>query len=268
MSSSLAQRLACYGTVASTATVVTGDIQVYDGPPISMDDSYITLSLSGLEFTLFNSVEIDRQSGWWQGSTTCCGWETTSWGASYCTWYSQRVNFSAQSFVDLRVECDFQYLYGVKFQPVGAPVGSPPCADTNELCFVSFWSYNSCNGGDGGSSGNCDESRTYHLGFEATKPFPDFDRYRGWIRIEGPADDLKITRWAYEDSGGPIDVGEEPPPACPADLNGDGKVDGGDLGILLGNFGKKGGGIGDINGDGLVDGGDIGLMLGFWGDCN
>jgi hypothetical protein len=47
-----------------------------------------------------------------------------------------------------------------------------------------------------------------------------------------------------------------------ADLNGDGIVDGGDLGLLLAQWGSSG--SGDLNGDGTVDGGDIGLMLVEW----
>ncbi|MCA9284678.1 MAG: beta-propeller fold lactonase family protein [Phycisphaerales bacterium] len=48
----------------------------------------------------------------------------------------------------------------------------------------------------------------------------------------------------------------------PADLNGDGLVDGADLGILLGAWG--GSGPGDLNGDGTVDGADLGLLLAAW----
>ncbi len=53
-----------------------------------------------------------------------------------------------------------------------------------------------------------------------------------------------------------------------ADLNNDLKVDGGDLGILLGDWGVVpfGGCLSDLNGDGVVDGGDLGIMLGQWGD--
>ena len=54
---------------------------------------------------------------------------------------------------------------------------------------------------------------------------------------------------------------EEP---CPEDLNGDGIVNGADLGLLLGSWGTSGQ---DINGDGIVDGADLGLLLGAWGDC-
>ncbi|MDZ4828584.1 MAG: dockerin type I repeat-containing protein [Phycisphaerae bacterium] len=52
---------------------------------------------------------------------------------------------------------------------------------------------------------------------------------------------------------------------CPADLNGDGAVDGADLGSLLGNWG--GAGTGDINSDGTVNGADLALLLGAWGSC-
>ena len=48
-----------------------------------------------------------------------------------------------------------------------------------------------------------------------------------------------------------------------SDVNGDGVVNGADLGLLLGNFG--GIGIGDIDCDGDVDGADLGLLLSAWG---
>jgi hypothetical protein len=53
-----------------------------------------------------------------------------------------------------------------------------------------------------------------------------------------------------------------PEPALPGDLNGDGIVDGADLGILLGAWGTSG--PGDLNGDGVVDGADLGILLGAW----
>ncbi len=45
----------------------------------------------------------------------------------------------------------------------------------------------------------------------------------------------------------------------PADLNGDGEVDGADLGILLQSWNR--GGAADLNGDGTVDGADLGILL-------
>ncbi len=52
---------------------------------------------------------------------------------------------------------------------------------------------------------------------------------------------------------------------CPADLNGDGTVDGSDLGELLAHWG--GARPGDLNDDGIVDGADLGELLAQWGDC-
>jgi FAD/FMN-containing dehydrogenase len=49
-----------------------------------------------------------------------------------------------------------------------------------------------------------------------------------------------------------------------ADLNGDGVVDGADLGALLSQWGAQGGPA-DLNGDGVVDGVDLGKMLAGWG---
>lgn len=50
--------------------------------------------------------------------------------------------------------------------------------------------------------------------------------------------------------------------ADPADINGDGIVDGSDLGLLLAGWGAA---SPDINGDGIVDGSDLGLLLAAWG---
>ena len=51
---------------------------------------------------------------------------------------------------------------------------------------------------------------------------------------------------------------------CPADLNHDTKVNGADLGTLLGSWG---GPDGDLNGDGTTTGADLGTLLGAWGAC-
>lgn len=56
------------------------------------------------------------------------------------------------------------------------------------------------------------------------------------------------------------------PAPCPADLNGDGVVNGADLGIMLGAWGTAGGAA-DVDGSGTVDGADLGTLLGNWGDC-
>jgi predicted outer membrane repeat protein len=55
--------------------------------------------------------------------------------------------------------------------------------------------------------------------------------------------------------------------ACIGDLNGNGSVDGADLGIFLASFGATNPGDSDLDGDGDADGGDLGLLLASWGAC-
>ena len=56
---------------------------------------------------------------------------------------------------------------------------------------------------------------------------------------------------------------------CLADLTHDGAVNGGDLGVLLSNWGLTlPSGAGDVNHDGIVNAGDLALLLGSWGVCN
>ena len=70
--------------------------------------------------------------------------------------------------------------------------------------------------------------------------------------------------------GEPVDDGGNLVCSCAGDLNGDDIVDGGDLTILLGEWGPCPAGtacIADMNGDSLVDGADLNLILGGWGVC-
>ncbi|HMN97690.1 MAG TPA: M23 family metallopeptidase [Phycisphaerales bacterium] len=52
--------------------------------------------------------------------------------------------------------------------------------------------------------------------------------------------------------------------AAPGDLDGDGDVDGADLGVLLGSWGPCPGCPADLDGNGTVDGADLGALLGGW----
>jgi len=56
---------------------------------------------------------------------------------------------------------------------------------------------------------------------------------------------------------------------CAADIDGNGVVDGADLGLLLSNWGTltQIGGTGDLDCNGVVDGADLGLLLTAWGPC-
>jgi hypothetical protein len=51
--------------------------------------------------------------------------------------------------------------------------------------------------------------------------------------------------------------------ANPYDLNGDGVVNGADLGLFIGLWGTSGP-EGDFNNDGVVDGADNGLLIANW----
>lgn len=56
-----------------------------------------------------------------------------------------------------------------------------------------------------------------------------------------------------------------PSAPCAADLNGDGNVDGADVGALLGGWGASGNA--DIDGSGTADAADLAILLGAWGAC-
>ena len=53
-------------------------------------------------------------------------------------------------------------------------------------------------------------------------------------------------------------------PACPGDLDGDGIVNGLDLGTLLGFWNLPGA---DLDGDGTTSGADLAILLSAWGTC-
>ena len=55
--------------------------------------------------------------------------------------------------------------------------------------------------------------------------------------------------------------------SCPADLNGDGKVNIDDLFIILGAWGTCNNCPEDLNGDGKVNIDDLFVILGEWGPC-
>jgi hypothetical protein len=53
---------------------------------------------------------------------------------------------------------------------------------------------------------------------------------------------------------------------CPSDIDGNGAINGGDLGILLLDWGSDSA-RSDIDGNGIVNGADVGLLLLAWGPC-
>ena len=85
------------------------------------------------------------------------------------------------------------------------------------------------------------------------------------VALTPPALEVRI-RWAR----GPLELlglenlGHVAAVGCHGDLDGDGSVDGRDLGLLLAQWG--GGGAGDLDGSGVVDGADLAALLGEWGE--
>ena len=89
-------------------------------------------------------------------------------------------------------------------------------------------------------------------------PSPTLSRAPAGVAINGA-----LTVVAHSD--GASIMGSAPVPTCPADLTGDGQVNGADLGLLIGAWELSP--LGDLNGDGITDGADLGLMLTAFGPC-
>jgi hypothetical protein len=89
---------------------------------------------------------------------------------------------------------------------------------------------------------------------------------------DGPGGSSPIAGWSGTGAVGEYIIkfstcaGFVPPPGCPADLDGNGVVDGADLGLLLAAWGA-GNGPADLNDNGTVDGADLGILLAAWGAC-
>ena len=64
-----------------------------------------------------------------------------------------------------------------------------------------------------------------------------------------------------------FDAGTSQRPCCPADIDGNGSVDGFDLGVLLNSWGDCLDCPADVNADDHVDGFDLGVFLNAWGNC-
>lgn len=78
-------------------------------------------------------------------------------------------------------------------------------------------------------------------------------------------DDFSSRTVMFGSSGG------SSPPECPADLNGNGSVEGADLAIMLSGWApcqnQIPGCLADLNFDAIVNGGDLSILLAGWGPC-
>ena len=92
------------------------------------------------------------------------------------------------------------------------------------------------------------------------------DSYKGWGMLNS-----KWERYPFIDMTACLSVvpAIEIPADIPADVNGDGQVNGADLTLLLADWGNgKGDNLRyDLNGDGVVDGADLTLLLSSWGQA-
>ena len=90
-------------------------------------------------------------------------------------------------------------------------------------------------------------------------------RLRHWQRLDPVGEGF----YAVAD----VDFGAGSTGPCAGDLDGDGRIGGADLTVLLGAWGSTNGSCGcDLDGDGSVDGADLSRLLADWGlcgeDCN
>lgn len=89
------------------------------------------------------------------------------------------------------------------------------------------------------------------------------EHYAEMLGLQGTWNDMPNSGGSFPHIG-VIRLGSAPP-ACPADVDGDGVVGGLDLTVVLGGWGSSG--SGDIDGDGIVGGLDLTFVLGAWGPC-
>ena len=90
----------------------------------------------------------------------------------------------------------------------------------------------------------------------------------GWALVGDEVTLNSAKKFEARESGTPayrpaLIVNYVPAAAIPGDVNGDGKVNGADIGVLLSAWGATSG-ASDINRDGIVNGADLGVLLSNW----
>lgn len=150
--------------------------------------------------------------------------------------------------------------WGIKATPDGGCVIAAGTGDE--------YAYSDCNGGV------CsDQWEAYIVRFDATGAVEWQETYSGPVGSDWAAEDIDLTG----DGGAIVAVDngsfgflklapflEPEEPAEPADLDGDGCIDGADLSRLLGFWGTPGA---DIDEDGTTDGTDLSYLLAAWTPC-
>lgn len=90
----------------------------------------------------------------------------------------------------------------------------------------------------------------------------------GWVMVGNESTLETAKRFESRESGDAarhptITITYSPPTAPPGDLNGDSRVDGADIGVLLSAWGQAGGPA-DLDGDGIVGGAGLTVVLANW----
>ena len=246
----LGSRISRYATLAvgGLGAAANADIRSYDIPiPIpssSGNPDPVALSNAGLAFQL----QI-RNSSWYgkvdDGRTkSCCSFSS---GGKICNSYGMVGPVNISSSGSVIVSCyENPLMVGVQRANEGdLNSGSWTATDPTSCGFVSyFWVVNETQNHtcDGVTTNADDYDASFYLRFEVQDP-KTADTYFGWMLIEpleGTGGDYQISRWAFEDSGAPIVVGDGPEPVTcnDADINGDGKVDSAALGLLIAAWGE------------------------------
>lgn len=237
---SSAARLAAYATAATGAMTATtnAEIKVYDGPPIPIDgcSSSVDLTLGLMDFDLKVCIFNARSNPNTTFETFCCSYTETKGGGTTCLSFQPRTVVTYSSFFSATLNSAGD-VNGVAFVGFGDPVG---LGGTQSYSFYFGLRSQITECGEFTSTFycyNCDDERSAYIGFNVVKMGQS---YKGWAKLEGSGDaGLAITQWAFEDTGADITAGELPPSPCSAaDVNGDGKVDAGDLGMVIAEWGN------------------------------
>ncbi|MCP4834857.1 MAG: hypothetical protein GY895_08840 [Phycisphaera sp.] len=213
-------RLRLYTAMAAGAIApqVSGDIKVYSGPAIPAN-GITSLQLGALAFDIdLDRARFSQSTG--NNGTPCC-----DWGPDGCNRYGGSASYygTEAEWLDARRPFDpLNPLGGVDAYQLAEEIDGPRGISVRvDGCSNAWRWWNYCaDGGQTGTPGACEWTQdTFFIGFQAGDPTGGpKDMVNGWMKVElNPVgDDLLITRWAYEDDGGPIDAGEG---YCEADTN-------------------------------------------------
>ena len=249
-SSLFGSRLSRYASLAAggLGAAAHGDIQAYNIPILIPEGvgAQVNLSNAGLDFNMSLSNFAWTSSVQDGRAKTCC---SSSSGGKNCYSYGMVGPVNNVTTGSVIASCfGNSLLVGVSWAAEGDLNSGGPWS-TSDSGFCGFASQNwvvdqtrnyTCDGVTTQDADRFDPS--FYLRFEVMDP-KTADTYLGWMLLEpvdGTGGDFQITRWAFEDSGAPIVVGDGPEPVTcnKADINGDGKVDSADLGLLIAAWGE------------------------------